>query len=98
ALWNRYLPNPASVSRQYSVRTHLLHRCFSARRSPPLPSLQAKIPGKTSRETVDPTGFEPATSRVRSEEHTSELQSRFDLVCRLLHAKTKPLPNSIDCT
>src|SRR5699024_12754424 len=26
---------------------------------------------------------------VRSEEHTSELQSRFDLVCSLLHAKTK---------
>src|SRR5699024_12725595 len=26
---------------------------------------------------------------VRSEEHTSELQSRFDLVCRLLRAKTK---------
>src|SRR5699024_12377590 len=27
---------------------------------------------------------------VRSEEHTSELQSRFDLVCRLLLAKKKP--------
>src|SRR5699024_11736440 len=27
---------------------------------------------------------DPATIRVRSEEHTSELQSRFDLVCRLL--------------
>src|SRR5699024_12749626 len=26
---------------------------------------------------------------VRSEEHTSELQSRFDLVCRLLLDKTK---------
>src|SRR5699024_12619273 len=26
----------------------------------------------------------------RSEEHTSELQSRFDLVCRLLLAKQKP--------
>src|SRR5699024_12634647 len=26
---------------------------------------------------------------VRSEEHTSELQSRFDLVCRLLLEKTK---------
>src|SRR5699024_11980660 len=26
----------------------------------------------------------------RSEEHTSEPQSRFDLVCRLLHEKTKP--------
>src|SRR5699024_12462673 len=27
--------------------------------------------------------------RLRSEEHTSELQSRFDLVCRLLLAKKK---------
>src|SRR5699024_5388969 len=27
--------------------------------------------------------------RMRSEEHTSELQSRFDLVCRLLLAKKK---------
>src|SRR5699024_11274765 len=26
----------------------------------------------------------PSNSRKRSEEHTSELQSRFDLVCRLL--------------
>src|SRR5699024_1659991 len=30
----------------------------------------------------------PAT-QIRSEEHTSELQSRFDLVCRLLLEKTK---------
>src|SRR5207249_5637201 len=30
----------------------------------------------------------------RSEEHTSELQSRFDLVCRLLLEKTKILPPS----
>src|SRR5699024_11834558 len=29
---------------------------------------------------------------VRSEEHTSELQSRFDLVCRLLLEKKKILP------
>src|SRR5438067_8797609 len=29
---------------------------------------------------------------VRSEEHTSELQSRFDLVCRLLLEKKKPPP------
>src|SRR5437868_11210832 len=27
---------------------------------------------------------------LRSEEHTSELQSRFDLVCRLLLEKKKP--------
>src|SRR5699024_11740529 len=30
-----------------------------------------------------------ATCRERSEEHTSELQSRFDLVCRLLLEKKK---------
>src|SRR5437868_13229010 len=29
------------------------------------------------------------TSAARSEEHTSELQSRFDLVCRLLLEKKK---------
>src|SRR5699024_11476064 len=30
-------------------------------------------------------------TQTRSEEHTSELQSRFDLVCRLLLAKKKTL-------
>src|SRR5699024_12596267 len=30
-----------------------------------------------------------ATDKDRSEEHTSELQSRFDLVCRLLLEKKK---------
>src|SRR5699024_12540687 len=29
------------------------------------------------------------TAHIRSEEHTSELQSRFDLVCRLLLEKKK---------
>src|SRR5438067_6886355 len=29
----------------------------------------------------------PASTQFRSEEHTSELQSRFDLVCRLLLEK-----------
>src|SRR5207249_10881833 len=31
--------------------------------------------------------------RPRSEEHTSELQSRFDLVCRLLLEKKKKIKN-----
>src|SRR5437868_9907558 len=30
----------------------------------------------------------------RSEEHTSELQSRFDLVCRLLLEKKNPFPTT----
>src|SRR5207249_5532690 len=33
---------------------------------------------------------EQIQERIRSEEHTSELQSRFDLVCRLLLEKKKP--------
>src|SRR5207249_9269983 len=32
----------------------------------------------------------PFPRRSRSEEHTSELQSRFDLVCRLLLEKKSP--------
>src|SRR5438067_9982773 len=34
-------------------------------------------------------------TRRRSEEHTSELQSRFDLVCRLLLEKKKVVKNWI---
>src|SRR5207249_8455184 len=34
------------------------------------------------------------TSDIRSEEHTSELQSRFDLVCRLLLEKKKKKINN----
>src|SRR5699024_12468838 len=34
-------------------------------------------------------GIPPVAHGLRSEEHTSELQSRFDLVCRLLLEKKK---------
>src|SRR5207249_11623936 len=37
----------------------------------------------------EPAGAEGARRSRRSEEHTSELQSRFDLVCRLLLEKKK---------
>src|SRR5207249_5643730 len=33
---------------------------------------------------------EPSLAELRSEEHTSELQSRFELVCRLLLEKKNP--------
>src|SRR5438067_10596556 len=42
-------------------------------------------------ETATPPGIE--LQPVRSEEHTSELQSRFDLVCRLLLEKKKKIIN-----
>src|SRR5437868_11268398 len=38
---------------------------------------------------IELAGFDRAHDRARSEEHTSELQSRFDLVCRLLLEKKK---------
>src|SRR5207248_8009748 len=38
----------------------------------------------TSQRTVHGTRFEPSVYGERSEEHTSELQSPYDLVCRLL--------------
>src|SRR3712207_7953138 len=37
-------------------------------------------------------GFLKQTARIRSEEHTSELQSRQYLVCRLLLEKKKQIP------
>src|SRR5207249_10890977 len=50
-----------------------------------------KIADDTRGPVVDPTTMERQISAagLRSEEHTSELQSRFDLVCRLLLEKKK---------
>src|SRR2546430_8097418 len=44
-----------------------------------------------------PAPSQPATTRSRSEEHTSELQSQSNLVCRLLLEKKKH-NNTDDCT
>src|SRR5207249_10713100 len=41
-------------------------------------------------EVVDLVRLEESEGDHRSEEHTSELQSRFDLVCRLLLEKKNP--------
>src|SRR5207249_9263508 len=51
---------------------------FAACTSPAWPAL-----------SLPPTTSAPAPISERSEEHTSELQSRFDLVCRLLLEKKK---------
>src|SRR5712692_4690400 len=51
---------------------------------------EAAPPAK--KETPTPPAEEPKPKkRRRSEEHTSELQSQFQLVCRLLLEKKKPL-------
>src|SRR5699024_11540781 len=71
------------------VRRAPLHRCHHAgltsrRRACP-PSPTSTRPSAATR----PSG--PSWTTSRSEEHTSELQSRFDLVCRLLLEKKKPI-------
>src|SRR5207248_5439943 len=52
------------------------HRVF------PIRGVQRKLPDVVSRRSRTPR-------RLRSEEHTSELQSPYDLVCRLLLEKKK---------
>src|SRR2546422_7086404 len=46
-------------------------------------------PRRTRRETRRATPSRASTAPYRSEEHTSELQSRLHLVCRLLLEKKK---------
>src|SRR5690554_7628331 len=54
--------------------------------------LRAKNPMEKNRRSIPP----PATNKYsRSEEHTSELQSRPHLVCRLLLEKKKNKPNKV---
>src|SRR2546421_6354461 len=57
--------------------------------------VRARCPGKGGRHATRPgvvpdrRRVHPALPHLRSEEHTSELQSRSDLVCRLLLEKKK---------
>src|SRR5437773_4603297 len=66
--------------------------------SPPSKPWPAKFPSSAQTPAACPKSssmvwmdiwWNPATCRKRSEEHTSELQSHHDLVCRLLLEKKK---------
>src|SRR2546428_7033053 len=46
---------------------------------------------------AQPPQAPPRRAPARSEEHTSELQSRSDLVCRLLLEKKKKIQRNCDC-
>src|SRR5438105_4601723 len=66
------------------------HSPRRARRSGEAPDARAQEPHRADpRRQGAEVGARP---RRRSEEHTSELQSRVDLVCRLLLEKKKPAP------
>src|SRR5436190_2710191 len=49
----------------------------------------------THARVIDGTGAPPRDDQTRSEEHTSELQSHSDLVCRLLLEKKKKKKSKI---
>src|SRR2546422_3391838 len=60
-------------------------------REPAAPRGLRGLPVRTERELVECRARElPALGDDRSEEHTSELQSRLHLVCRLLLEKKNP--------
>src|SRR2546422_7119004 len=78
-------PRPWSVCHAAMVHT----RAFSAVTSRSLKRRAAQI---TNGRTANVSGSEDrvaANASLRSEEHTSELQSRLHLVCRLLLEKKK---------
>src|SRR2546421_4773498 len=55
---------------------------------PPSPAATGSCLSSSKRPSFNPS-IRSASVRARSEEHTSELQSRSDLVCRLLLEKKK---------
>src|SRR5699024_12556039 len=85
-----------SCCTSFFFQTYYAHRdlhSFPTRRSSDLneklPKVLQIIDTITSRDRNDYQLLWHLGPDVRSEEHTSELQSRFDLVCRLLLEKKK---------
>src|SRR5256884_2657805 len=78
---------PRSTLFPYTTLFRSLTRCCSCSRAS---RSSTRLPVRpTSPSALTPTASSPTT---RSEEHTSELQSRLHLVCRLLLEKKKSNP------
>src|SRR2546422_1408709 len=77
-------------SRSAAARTAVAIAPASAPSASAPPAHAATHPLGVRSATMHPPGAEPPPEKVeRSEEHTSELQSRLHLVCRLLLEKKK---------
>src|SRR5256712_9599972 len=59
------------------------------------PTTSPYVPPENRPSVIRPTAS-PSPAPMRSEEHTSELQSRSDLVCRLLLEKKKKIHNTAE--
>src|SRR6266481_2143555 len=87
---------PPVGMRSFLITARVLRSNIVTVESPPLvmnprPDLGAKAMPCTR----GVSGMSPTTLPVRSEEHTSELQSQFHLVCRLLLEKKKKPQQSL---
>src|SRR3989442_4512259 len=88
------LPHYVERFRRQGILCEYLRFAFEARVLKLLGSVQSRpavvfVGGYTSNHTSGNRLFEHVAGQVRSEEHTSELQSRPHLVCRLLLEKKK---------
>src|SRR5438270_11795725 len=91
----------------YFISCHLAHRdlhSFPTRRSSDLrprsrssgPRRRSSRPSTRPRRRRSTSPRRPPASEMRSEEHTSELQSQSNLVCRLLLEKKKNTYVTVD--
>src|SRR5690606_40005009 len=76
-------------SRVRAGRAHAANRCVRTRSRGVRARLRACVQPRSQRGDGAVEGDGRGASRQRSEEHTSELQSRENLVCRLLLEKKK---------
>src|SRR3989442_10548696 len=77
-----------------SRRYHRSHERASLRRVATRPGTRDNTIVRPIRDAMPCELPEPSVPKLRSEEHTSELQSRPHLVCRLLLEKKKKHKNS----
>src|SRR5260221_8712932 len=79
-----------TLFRSHPVLRQLLQSmAIDVTRNPSRSSARYPSTGPLSTTPPGSAGVPPAPRRCRSEEHTSELQSHSDLVCRLLLEKKK---------
>src|SRR5260370_7541721 len=66
---------------------------FRSQKPPKTPCARAGLSGARSRRHLL-RSLNPLCAHLRSEEHTSELQSHLNLLCRLLLEKKQPTPTA----
>src|SRR5699024_12249350 len=83
-------PPPRSTLFPYTTLFRSSHTCTKILTSPCVSPLSPRCSGRANQRPRECSPARPLMDSLeRSEEHTSELQSRFDLVCRLLLEKKK---------